>query len=112
VQTEQRKEARVPVIQQPRGRLQLLIDEDCIQVDKIRDVSSNGVSLELETRVDVDEQVRLRYVAEGIDITLNGIVVWTMDTSEDSDDTASPTQFYVGIELAAPSLLQAAWQIR
>jgi len=54
----------------------------------------------------------LRYVAEGIDITLNGIVVWTMDTSEDADDTASPAQFYVGIELAAPSLLQAAWQLR
>jgi len=112
VQTEQRKEARVPVIQQPRGQLQLLIDEYCIQVDKIRDVSSNGVSLELETQVEVDEQVRLRYVADGIDITLNGIVVWTMDTSEDADDTASPAQFYVGIELAAPSLLQAAWQIR
>ena len=109
--SEQRKEMRSVFTRQPRGKLQILLGDQCLDVSAVKDVSPMGIRLEAGTLVDIGESIRVRYLAEIIDLRLNGTVVWN-SSSADSDspeEIAQPNAYIIGIKLASPSLLQAFW---
>lgn len=107
--SEQRKEMRSIFTRQPRGKLQVLRGDICLDVSEVKDVSPMGIRLEVGTPVDIGENIRVRYLAEIIDLKLNGTVVWNSSSADDSDELAEANACIIGIKLASPSLLQAFW---
>ncbi len=106
--SEQRKEIRSIFTLQPRGKLQVLLGEQLLDVSAVKDVSPMGIRLEVGTPVDIGESIRVRYLAEIIDLKLNGTVVWNSG-SDGSGEIAESNAHIIGIKLASPSLLQAFW---
>lgn len=107
--SEQRKEMRSIFTRQPRGKLQVLLGDHCIDVSAVKDISPMGIRLEVGTQINIDESIRVRYLAEIIDLKLNGTVVWNSGSADDSEEMAEPNAYIIGIKLASPSLLQAFW---
>lgn len=107
--SEQRKEIRSIFTRQPKGKLQVLLGKQCLDVFEVKDVSPMGIRLELGTRIDIDENIRVRYLAEIVDLKLNGTVVWNSSSADSQDEMARPGAYIIGIKLASPSLLHAFW---
>jgi hypothetical protein len=109
VHSEQRKETRFIFTRQPKGRLQVLLGDQCIDVSPVKDVSPMGIRLEVGTQVDLGENIWVRYLTETVDLKLNGTVVWNSSCAEGSNEIAASNAYMIGIRLASPSLLQAFW---
>ena len=107
--SEQRKEMRSAFTLQPKGKLQVLLGDQCLDVLAVKDVSPMGIRLEVGNQVDIGENIRVRYQAEIVDLKLNGTVVWNSSSADGSEDIAEPNAYIIGIKLASPSLLQAFW---
>ena len=107
--SEQRKEMRFNFTRQPKGKLQVLLGDQCIDVSAVKDVSPMGIRLEVGTQVDIGENVWVRYLAEKVDLKLNGTVVWNSSSADGSKEIAASNAYMIGINLASPSLLQAFW---
>lgn len=107
--SEHRKELRSIFTLQPKGKLQVLIGDRCLDVSAVKDISPMGIRLEVETLVNIGENIRVRYLAEIIDLKLNGTVVWNSSSAEDLEEMAETNAYIIGIKLASPSLLQAFW---
>ena len=107
--SEQRKEMRSIFTLQPKGKLQVLIGDRCIEVSAVKDVSPMGIRLEVGTLMDIGENIRVRYLAEIVDLKLNGTVVWNSSSADESEEMAEPSAYIIGIRLASPSLLHAFW---
>lgn len=107
--SEHRKELRSIFTLQPRGKLQVLLGDRYLDVSAVKDVSPMGIRLEVGASVDIGESIRVRYLAEIIDLKLNGTVVWNSSSADDSEKMAKNNAYIIGIKLASPSLLQAFW---
>ena len=105
----QRKEIRSIVTQQPHGKLQVLVAENCLDVYKVKDVSPTGIRVEVSDQVDIGMNILVRYQTEKVDLKLNGTVVWNSGLSGGTVNIAEPTAFLIGIKLTSPSLLQTLW---
>jgi hypothetical protein len=109
VYTEKRREDRSVFTRQPKGKLQILAGDRCIHVYAVKDMSPMGIRLETDAQVNIGGNVLIRYQAEGIDLKLNGTVVWNSDSSSSPEDVTKSGGYTVGIKLASPSLLHAFW---
>ena len=118
--SEQRKEMRFIFTRQPKGKLQVLFGDQCIDVSAVKDVSPTGIRLEVGTQVDIGQNIRVRYLTEIVDLKLNGTVVWNSSAADGSKvwnssaadgakEIAASNAYMIGIKLAIPSLLQAFW---
>lgn len=101
--SDQRKEIRSAVTQQPHGKLQVLFGEQAIEVDTVKDVSPTGIRLKVGTQIEIGQNIRVRYLTEKIDLKLNGTVVWNSTLGGNTDE------ILIGIKLTSPSLLQTLW---
>lgn len=97
--TEQRKENRSIPIQQPNGKLQVILGDQHHNVSAVKDASSTGIRLKMGIQVNIGENILVRYLDEKIDLKVNGIVVW--NSIEDLENN----EYIVGIRLTSPSLL-------
>jgi hypothetical protein len=109
VHSEQRNELRSIFTRQPKGKLQVLLGDQCLDVSAVKDVSPMGIRLEVGAQVNIGGSIRVRYLAEIIDLKLNGTVVWNSSSADGSEVMAKPNAYIIGIKLASPSLLQAFW---
>ncbi len=75
------------------------------QVFEVIDASPMGIRLRVNAPLDIGRDVVIRYLAEGVDLQLNGTVIW----NDDSTETAAAARQVIGIRLTSPSLLQAFW---
>jgi PilZ domain len=107
---EKRKEGRSSFPRQPHGKMQLLAGGRTHQVVEVMDVSPMGIRLRVGSKLDIGENVLIRYQGNGVDLKLNGTVVWNTDSPADPNDAADPSSCIIGIQVASPSLLQAFWQ--
>jgi hypothetical protein len=99
---EKRKEERSSATRQPRGKLQVIAGSRNHPVFEVVDMSPMGIRLRLNAPVDIGENVVIRYQAEGVDLKLNGTVIWNAAP-------ANPGGYTIGIKLTSPSILQAFW---
>jgi len=106
---EKRKEGRSVFARQPQGTLQVLARGRTHRVIEVMDVSPMGIRLKVVTRLDVGENLLIRYVGNGVDLKLNGTVIWNSDHAASPGSEDDPSTCIVGIQLASPSLLQAFW---
>ncbi len=109
MQSEQRKEMRSIFTRQPKGKLQVLLDHQCLEVSEVKDVSPMGIRLEIGSQVNIGENIRVRYLAEIVDLKLNGTVVWNSSSADSAGAVAESGSYIIGIQLASPSLLHAFW---
>lgn len=107
--SEQRKEMRSIFTRQPKGKLQVLLGDRCLDVSEVKDVSPMGIRLEVGSQVNIDENIRVRYLAEIVDLKLNGTVVWNSSSVDGLEEMPKPGAYIIGIKLASPSLLHAFW---
>lgn len=103
---EKRKEERASFTRQPRGKLQVLAGDRNLQVFGVVDMSPTGIRLRVDAQAGVGENVQIRYQAEGVDLRLNGTVIWNSDAMPAGGDAGGCV---IGIRLTSPSLLQAFW---
>ena len=106
---EKRKETRSVFSRPPKGKLQVLVGDRSRDVTEVLDASSKGIRLRVDAQVNIGENVVIRYHTEGIDLKLNGTVIWNSDSLTTSEGSANPGGHIVGIKLTCPSLLQAFW---
>lgn len=105
---EKRKEQRSVFSRPPKGKLQVLIGDRCHEAYEVLDASPRGIRLRIDAQVDIGESVVIRYLAEGIDLKLNGTVIWNSDSLA-SHGRDADSGLIIGIQLTGPSLLQAFW---
>jgi hypothetical protein len=108
VHPEKRKEERASFTRQPRGKLQVLAGDRSLQVFEVVDMSPMGIRLRVGAQAGVGENIQIRYQADGVDLRLNGTVIWNSDAMPAGSD-ASGDGCVIGIRLTSPSLLQAFW---
>ncbi len=72
---ERRKEERVAVKKQPQGQFFLYIDDQCLDVQAVQDVSPFGVGLYVDNVINNGTDVRLKYGS--IDLEVYGSVAWS-----------------------------------
>lgn len=106
---EKRKEERSVFSRQPKGKLQVLCDARCLNVSEVLDSSPMGIRLRVDAQVEIGENVVIRYQADGIDLKLNGTVIWNSNSLTAAERDANPGSHVAGIKLTSPSLLQAFW---
>lgn len=106
---EKRKEERSVFSRQPKGKLHVLCDTRSLNVSEVLDSSPMGIRLRVDAQVEIGENVVIRYQADGIDLKLNGTVIWNSSSLTQAEREANPDSHVVGIKLTSPSLLQAFW---
>ena len=109
VHPEKRKEERASFTRQPRGKLQVLAGDRSLQVFEVVDMSPMGIRLRVDAQAGVGENIQIRYQADGVDLKLNGTVIWNSDSTPAAGSDASRDGCVIGIRLTSPSLLQAFW---
>jgi hypothetical protein len=101
---EQRREDRVTLTAQPKGHLLIHIKGECIPVKAVRDISSTGISLVYIGEVIDGGDITLEYRSKGIDLKVEGSVMWVRKENGESDHL----QNVMGLQLFGPTLLLAA----
>jgi hypothetical protein len=101
---EQRGEDRLTLSRQPDGRLSVLTPFARITAMRVRDISRSGISVELERPVSPETPVSIEYVADDIQVSVNGRLAWARQTTPDGEAPAAAS-YVVGVELFSPGLL-------
>jgi len=109
VGSEQRKEVRSVVTQQPNGKLHVILGEETIEVYKVKDVSQTGIRVQVAKQVNINQNILVRYQTKMIDLKLNGTVVWNSGSASVSVDPSDLATYLIGIKLNSPSLLETLW---
>ena len=107
--SEQRKEVRSVYPPQPKGKLQVLVNDRHFSVTSVKDISPTGIRLEIRTPISIGENIMIRFVGEKVDIKLNGTVAWNSISAGDSADSVETSVILIGVKLTSPSLLQVIW---
>jgi hypothetical protein len=102
---ELRGEERIALNRPPKGELTLIVGKKSIRVAAVRDISAQGLRVQIGTPVGKDENVCVSFRHESVDLQVNGTVVWS---SAGVDETpGGATAYIVGINLVSPMLLHA-----
>ena len=107
--SEQRKEVRSVVTQQPNGKLHIILGEESIEVFKVKDVSQTGIRVQVAKQVEINQNILVRYQTRMIDLKLNGTVVWNSGAATVTVDSNALATYLIGIKLNSPSLLETLW---
>jgi uncharacterized protein YuzE len=109
VHPEKRREERSVFTRQPRGTLQVLAGARSLRVSEVMDMSPMGIRLRVDDHAGIGENILIRYQADGIDLELNGTIVWNSDSTTSAEIDINRNGCIIGIKLTSPSLLQAFW---
>ena len=96
---ERRREERISLTQQPKGKIYLYVENRCLDVREVLDVSPCGIGLYIDNSIDNVSDVRLKYQHETIDLEVSGSVVWSMAVEEVPYSEQDTRRYLVGIHL-------------
>ncbi|MBI3479042.1 MAG: PilZ domain-containing protein [Nitrosomonadales bacterium] len=103
-QKDQRRAERIALLEQPKGEFFLHVKDDLYSVRSVLNISSQGISLQLDNIVGVATEVVLQYKYKAINIQVNGTVVWSRP-SNGPIETEVALPYEIGINLISPHLL-------
>jgi hypothetical protein len=104
---EQRKHQRYPLVRQTTGEFRLLTPAAAYPIDVIKDISSSGIRVYLNTYLAERLQIVVEYIVPTLKLELNGMVAWCAAQEEDTDAIETYGRYVVGIQLFSPVLLMA-----
>lgn len=96
---EQRKEERFIARDMSKGELYCLSSGQYLKVDIVRDVSSKGICLQIDTFLHRGEKVRLGFKHSRAHVQMYGYVAWCAPAGDASPDDKEPDSFMMGINL-------------
>ena len=102
---EHRKHHRHPLARQPVGGFRLLTPAAAYPIDVIKDISSSGIRVYLNTCLAERLQIAVEYVEPSLKLELYGLVAWCAAQEENSDAIKTYGRYVVGIQLFSPVLL-------
>ena len=102
---EKRQQQRYRLARHPDGRVFLRsAGEECL-IYGIRDVSNQGLSVQLDRALPVPSPVEIEYRAPKLALTLNGMVAWCKEHPDGED-----SGYLLGVELFCPQILLVAFR--
>jgi len=104
---EHRKDLRYPLVRQAAGEFRLLTAAAAYPIEVIKDISSSGIRVYLNTCLAERLQVSIEYVEPTLKLELNGMVAWCTELEERTDAVETYGRYIVGIQLFSPVLLMA-----
>lgn len=102
---EKRIVPRMPMHGVPKDAVSLVVEGKVLQVEKLRDISSQGISLELSHELPISQKVSLRYADKAANVEVHGRVAWCKPQVAEGGATASV--YLLGLELLSPMMLLA-----
>ena len=93
MEKERRREERIAVKQQPKGKFYLYVENRCLDVRAVQDVSPFGAGLYVDNPIDNDTNVRIKYQHESIELEVCGSVAWSTLVEE----AQGPRRYLLGI---------------
>lgn len=110
MQQDQRKAERIVLSTQPKGELCLYVEDERYPVHLVLTISPLGISLRLNNYVGSDVGVVVQYKHKGIDLRVNGTVVWDRESSGPSAVNMTDRSHDIGINLVSPHILFSLMQ--
>ena len=104
---EQRKDQRYPLVRRAAGEFRLLTADAAYPIEVIKDISSSGIRVYLNTHLAERLQVSVEYLEPTLKLELNGMVAWCTAQEEPTDAVETYGRYIVGIQLFSPVLLMA-----
>jgi hypothetical protein len=104
---EQRKHHRYPLVRQAAGEFRLLTPTAAYPIDVIKDISSSGIRVYLDTCLAERLPISVEYVEPTLKLELNGMVAWCTAQEEGTDTIETFGRYVVGVQLFSPVLLMA-----
>jgi hypothetical protein len=95
---EQRREERLPARGISKGELFHPNSGEYFSVKEFRDISSMGVGLTVDTRLDQGEQIRFGFKRGRVHLSMFGFVVWCLP---EGSTAGEPESYMMGIQLKA-----------
>ncbi len=108
-QQEQRREERVRFLMPPKDELYITFDGEHLAVPAVLNISSQGISLQLERQIDTSSEVVLHYRHKDINMNVNGTVVWNNPNGQNSGELGKRL-YNIGIALLGPHMLFSLMQ--
>ena len=89
---DRRNRERVVPMPEPKGIFRLYVEQKCLDVMAVGDISPFGAKVELERLLDIDETVRLTYEYGDQNWSVSGSVMWsvTADGGTEKDRSSRP----------------------
>jgi PilZ domain len=104
---EQRRHHRYPLVRQAAGEFRLLTPAGAYPIDVIKDISSSGIRVYLNTYLAERLPISVEYADPTIKLELNGMVAWCVAQEQESEAIETFGRYIVGIQLFSPVLLMA-----
>jgi hypothetical protein len=104
---EHRKHHRYPLVRRAVGGFRLLTPSAAYPIDVIKDISSSGIRVYLNTCLAERMQIAVEYVEPTLKLELNGMVAWCAAQEEETDAIKTYGRYVVGIQLFSPVLLMS-----
>jgi hypothetical protein len=104
---EKRLVPREPISNVPKESIQLVVNGKNLGVEKLRDISGQGISLELDRELPVSQSVSLRYSDKHANVEVHGRVAWCKPNAGTEAALTPPSTFILGLELMSPMMLLA-----
>lgn len=108
-QQEQRREERIKFLMPPKDELHITFDGERLAVPSVLDISSQGISLQVERLIDTSAEVVLHYRHKDINMNVNGTVVWNRPNGQNSGNLGNRL-YDIGISLLGPHMLFSLMQ--
>ena len=105
MQKDQRRAERIALLTQPKGELYLHVKNERYSVRSVLNISSQGISLQLDNSIETASEVVLQYKYNQINMQVNGTVVWSRPSNEPVATEATHRPHDIGVNLISPHLL-------
>ena len=101
---EKRLVPRVPVQDLPKESVTLFVSGKTMQIEKLRDISSQGISLEMNRVLPIAQKLSMRYADKSASVEVHGRVAWCKVHPE---GTSESPRYLLGLALLSPMMLLA-----
>lgn len=109
-QEDSRKEERIELLTQPKGELNLHVNNVRYSVRSVLNISPQGIKVQLSSPVGDSLDVVVQYKHEDINLSVNGTIVWKMAIDEPPPTENESHSYDIGINLLGPHLLFSLMQ--
>ena len=104
---DQRQGERYPFKRPAEGQFTLQTPAGNHPIGLIKDISSTGMRVYLDSPLAAGLKVVVAYAGPQIKAEVNGMVVWCQDRVPEPGETAEAGRYMLGIQLLSPVLLMA-----
>ncbi len=96
---EKRNVERIILAQPMQGKLYLYVEELCLEVRSVWNVSPFGVGLQVDSDIDKGTGIRLEFQHETTDLQVDGSIIWSAVFEDELEGGTRAQSYRMGIRL-------------